>query len=296
MGTWFALVVDGLARRRFTGVSSALFSLGAAGVAEEGDEGVEPAPRQPWDTGPTPPPPSTVRLRAWFEAPTTTLRAAAEARLPRTARARWEPVAEQDWSTSWQAHFPTLHIGPLTVAPPWEATPEALVIEPGQGFGTGQHTTTRQVLEALVPRLLGSAASTRVLDVGCGSGILALAAAKLGAVAYGVDHDPVAVDDARGQAAANGLDVPFDTTPIEDVPGVWTIVVANLFAETLIALAEPLVARTGEDLLLAGILADREPGVRDAFDRRLGAPTRYVDGEWICLHYTAPSATRTAPT
>lgn len=285
MGAWFALVVDGLARRRFTGVSSALFSLGAAGVAEEGDDGIEPTPRQPWDVGPVSPPPTTVRLRAWFDDPSHDLRAAAVARLPKTARPRWEPVVEEDWSTSWQAHFPTLRVGALTVAPPWDPTPDALIIEPGQGFGTGQHTTTRQVLERLVPRLSPMHPDLRVLDVGCGSGILALAAAKLGAFAYGVDHDPVAVEDARSQAAANHLDVAFDTTPVEAIDGRWTVVVANLFAETLIALAPPLIARAEEDLILAGILADREEGVRRAFDPHLGPPDRSVDGEWVCLHY-----------
>jgi ribosomal protein L11 methyltransferase len=202
---------------------------------------------------------------------------------------RWERVEDEDWSTSWQAHFPTLAIGPLTVAPPWDPSPGALIIDPGQGFGTGQHTTTRQVLEAMVP-LLSTSAPGRVLDVGCGSGILALAAAKLGAEAYGVDHDPVAVDDARHQAASNGLNVPFDTTPVEDIPGRWELVVANLFAETLTALVDPIVARTGRDLILAGILADREAGVRAAYDARLGEPKRVVDGEWVCLHYAASPA------
>lgn len=286
MACYAALVVDGLARRRFAGVSAAMFRLGAAGVAEEGDRGVEPVPRQPWEIGPPPPPPRTVRLRAWFEEPPADIRTAAEAVLPRGVAHAWETAPEEDWAHAWQAHFPVLRFGRLVVAPPWEPVAGALVIEPGQGFGTGQHATTRLVLGRLVD-LVGTAPRQRVLDVGSGSGILALAAAHLGAEAHGIDHDPVAVADARAQAARNGLPVAFDTTPVADVPGRWTIVLANLTADTLLDLAEPLLARTGHHLILGGILADRERHVREAFDPRLGPPDRLVDGEWVCLHYRA---------
>ncbi len=261
-----------------------MFNLGAAGVAEEGDGGIEPTPRQTWDIGPPEPPARTVRLRAWFEAPNEAVIAAAEACLPCAVEARWEAVPDEDWSTAWQVNFPVIRVGRLTVAPPWDAEPGALIVEPGQGFGTGQHATTRQVLERLVS-LLGAAPCERVLDVGCGSGILALAAAHLGAEAYGIDHDPVAVADARSQAARNGLNVSFDTTPLDEVPGSWSIVLANLFADTIVDLADALVARTGDHLILAGIMADREQRVRDVFDPRFGEPSRSQDGEWVCLHY-----------
>jgi len=287
MPCWVALVVDGLARGRLDGVSSAMFSLGAAGVAEEGDGGVEPTPRQTWDIGPPEPPARTVRLRAWFEAPEESVIAAAERCLPSGVEAHWEAVPDEEWSTAWQVHFPVIRVGRLTVAPPWEAEPGALILEPGQGFGTGQHATTRQVLERLVS-LLDAAPRGRVLDVGCGSGILALAAAHLGADAYGIDNDPVAVADARSQAARNGLQVSFDTTPLAEVPGRWQIVLANLFADTIVDLAEELIARTGDHLILGGILADREQRVRDILDPRLGPPARSQDGEWVCLHYREP--------
>lgn len=289
MAHWVSLVVDSLARRRFSGVTSAMFNLGAAGVAEEGDGGCEPTPRQTWDIGPPAPPARTVRLRAWFEAPNEDVRAAAEACLPRTVDARWEAVPDEDWSTAWQIHFPVLRFGRLAVAPPWETEPGALIIEPGQGFGTGQHATTRLVLERLVS-LLGATPRERVLDVGCGSGILALAAAHLGADAYGIDHDPVAVEDARSQAVRNGLNVSFDTTPLDAVPGRWTIVLANLFADTIVDLADALIARTGDHLILGGILADREQRVRDALDPRLGRPERSQAADWVCLHYRVPDA------
>jgi ribosomal protein L11 methyltransferase len=171
--------------------------------------------------------------------------------------------------------------------------PGALILEPGQGFGTGQHATTRLVLERLVCLLDHEGDATprsRVLDVGCGSGILALAAAHLGADAYGIDHDPFAVDGARSQATRNSLSVPFDTTPLSDVPGRWTIVLANLFADTIVELAESLMAKTEKHLILGGILADRERRVREVFDPRFGQPDRVEDGEWVCLHYRAPVA------
>lgn len=288
MTHWLALVVDGVDRGRFADVSAAMFDCGAAGVAEEGDHGIDPPPRQSWDHGPPEPPSATVRLRAWFESPDDAIRAVAQACLPDGVDARWESVPDEDWSTAWRVNFPILRLGGLVVAPPWEQEPGALIIEPGQGFGTGQHTTTRQVLERLVALLAPDCDATprgRVLDVGCGSGILALAAAHLGADAYGIDNDPIAVEDARSQAARNGLPVAFETTPLADVAGRWTVVLANLFADTIVDLADELIARTGDHLILAGILADRERRVRDVFDPRLGPPHRWLDGEWVCLHY-----------
>jgi len=291
MAHWVSLVVDGLARERLDDVSSTMFSLGAAGVAEEGDRGIEPPVRQSWDDGPPEPVCLTVRLRSWFDSPDAFVRAAAEACLPPAVEARWETVPEEDWATGWRVNFPALCVGRLVIAPPWDEVPGSLVLEPGQGFGTGQHATTRLVLERLVSLLDLEHAATpgsRVLDVGCGSGILALAAAHLGADAYGIDHDPFAIEGACAEAARNGLNVPFDTTPLADVPGRWTIVLANLFADTIVDLADALIAKTETHLILSGILADREPRVRDAFDPRLGQPDRSQDGEWICLHYSVP--------
>jgi ribosomal protein L11 methyltransferase len=291
MAHWVSLVVDGLDRGSLDDVSSTMFGLGAAGVAEEGDRGVEPPTRQTWDDGPPELLSLTVRLRAWFESPDDDLRAAAEACLPPAVEARWETVPDEDWSTGWRVNFPVFHVGRLVVAPPWEEVPGSLILEPGQGFGTGQHATTRLVLERLVSLLDLEGNATprcRVLDVGCGSGILSLAAAHLGADAYGIDNDPFAVEGARAEATRNGLNVPFDTTPLTDVPGRWTIVLANLFADTIVDLADALIAKTEKHLILGGILADRERRVRDALDPRLGAPDRSQDGEWVCLHYRLP--------
>jgi ribosomal protein L11 methyltransferase len=286
MAHWCSLVVDGMERELLDGTTAALFDLGAVGVAEEGDRGIELPPRQPWEYGPEEPPSRTLRLRAWFESPDADVRAAAEACLPKTVDRHWESVPDENWSEGWRVNFPVLRVGSLVIAPPWEDLPGSLILEPGQGFGTGQHATTRQVLERLVA-ILEATPGGRVLDVGCGSGILALAAAHLGAEALGIDHDPNAVAGARAEAVRNGLSVPFETTPITDLPGQWTIVLANLFADTVVDLVDELVARTGDHLILAGILADRERAVRDTFDPRLGQPERSQNGEWVCLHYRA---------
>ncbi len=283
---WRALVIDPVPRRHLEALSAALIAAGAAGLQEEGAGGVNPPPRQPWDTAPEPPPPDPCRLRAWFESPAEGL----SVPVPAGAVTTWEDVVEEDWETSWQASFPTLHISErLIIAPPWEDVPGALVIEPGQGFGTGQHETTRQALRA-IDTLAGPDTTTdhgRALDVGCGSGILALAAARLGWRAEGVDIDPAAIADADSQAARNGLTLPFSTTPIHRVADRFELVLANLFAETLVALADDLVRVTAQHLVLAGILADREPSVRAAFDPRLTLTARDVDGEWVCLVYRA---------
>jgi ribosomal protein L11 methyltransferase len=88
----------------------------------------------------------------------------------------------------------------------------------------------------------------------------------------------------------NSLNVPFDTTPLADVPGRWTIVLANLFADTIVDLADALIARTEKHIILGGILADREQRVREVFDPRFGQPDRSQDGEWVCLHFSVPDA------
>jgi ribosomal protein L11 methyltransferase len=293
---WRALVVDDVPRRRFGGLSAALFGMGAAGVQEEPNRGAPPTLRQPWEEHlPPPPPPELVRLRAWFEGdPPAAAERAAQRSAPGAPR-WWEDVVEEDWETSWQASFPVLRVSErIVVAPPWDPVPGALIIEPGQGFGTGQHATTRQALTLLDPLLddpsLGSA-----LDVGMGSGILALIAARAGWRACGVDVDPVAVVDADANAARNGLSADFSTTPIEAVPGDWDVVLANLFAETLVELVEPIVRRAARHLILAGILADREPAVRAAYDARWGEPLRVQDGEWVALHYRAPAPGAATP-
>jgi ribosomal protein L11 methyltransferase len=288
---WRELLIGPLSRRLAPRASAELFALGTAGVQEEPAPGQAHPPRQPWDTGPAPPPPTDVVVRAWFEDPDeAAIAARVAAMLPPGTSLVWEDVVDVDWETSWRANFPSIVISErLTVAPPWEASPGAVVIDPGQGFGTGQHETTRAALVRL-DALIAEGGLHTALDVGCGSGVLALCAARLGLRAWGVDIDPIAVREARRNAADNGLDAQFDTTPIHRLTEPADLVLANLFAEVLAAVGPDLCRLTRKHLVLAGILVDREQVVREVFDPRMGPPHREQDGEWVCLHYQAPSS------
>lgn len=278
---WVALELVGVPRADLDDLSDRLFALGASGLQEDHLPGEAPPVRQPWDTGPEPRPPARVLLRAWFEDPD---RAAVEAAVGRAApELRWEEVVEVDWEAEWRASVRPLVVSPrLVVAPPWDAPEGAVLIEPGQGFGSGEHPTTRQALTAL-DQLADEVSS--VLDVGSGSGILALAAARLGLRARGIDVEESAVADARANAVRNGLDVPFSTTPIADLTEPADLVLANLHAELIVKLRADLLRLTGRWLVLAGILADREAPVRAALDPELELLHREQDGEWVSLRY-----------
>ena len=263
-----------------------LVDEGAEGVQEDFLPGEAPPPRQPWEEGPPAPLPPLVLLKGWWP------EELFEGVLARVAAgsAAWEgarppvvvPVVEEDWANAWKAHFQPLVISPrLTVAPPWEAQPGDLVIEPGMAFGTGEHPSTRACLAAVDAY---AAPGGACLDVGCGSGVLALAAAHLGMRAVGIDNDPEAVRASAENAARNGLRVAFSETPVADVAGTFELVVANLFAEVLVSMAADLRRLTAGHLVLAGILAERAPKVEAAFaGMRLVA--RQPAGEWVSLVY-----------
>ncbi|MEO5939823.1 MAG: 50S ribosomal protein L11 methyltransferase [Candidatus Limnocylindrales bacterium] len=210
-------------------------------------------------------------------------------------------VHEADWAEAWKAHFPVMRIGRrIVIKPTWrEHTATAgdviLDLDPGMAFGTGLHPTTRLCLagvELAADRgLLGGA---RVLDVGCGSGILAIAAAKLGATSVlGVDTDPIAIEATRDNAARNGLADRIaareGSLPSDDAA--HDVVLANLIASVLIALAAALrdELRPGGMLLASGIFVDRETEVRAAFGAvGLDVATRTAEGDWIALEAVRP--------
>jgi ribosomal protein L11 methyltransferase len=280
--SWWELRAD-VPRGLAEAAAGLLFELGASGVEEAFRDGEAPPPRQPWDRGPAPPQPLRLWIKGWFENPDAD---AVRARLLRglgpQCEAAWSPVAEVDWEEEWKASFPPLHISErLTIAAPWHAIPGAIIVDPGQGFGTGQHETTRGALHALdrLPDHHGSA-----LDLGCGSGILAIAAAHLGFRATGVDIDPVAVADAQRNAERNQINIAFSCTPIPECEP-SDVVLANLHAELLVHYAADLRRLTQRSLIVAGVLADRESVVRDAFDPHFVLAERNVDGEWVCLRY-----------
>ncbi len=278
---WWELCLVGLPRRLAASTSARLFHLGSAGVQEDWLPGTAPPPRQPWDEGPPAPLPARIVLRAWFEDPDRPAIDAALRDVP--AEGAWAPVEDVDWEAAWRAGFQPIRVSDrITVAPPWDAPPGALIIEPGQGFGSGAHPTTRMALVA-VDELAEHARSA--LDVGCGSGALAIAAARFGLDAAGIDVDEAAVRDARANAARNGVSVRWSTTPLAELRGRWDLVLANLHAELIVRLAPELVARTGRWLVLAGILDDREDAVRRAIGPDLALAHRVQDGPWVGLRY-----------
>ena len=279
---WAALRLVGLPRTELDSVSTRLFDLGAQGLQEDWLPGQAPAPLQPWDEG-EPPLADPVLLTAWFEDVDRSV--VTEALVDLSVAVEWEDVEDQDWEAMSREGFEPVEVSArITVAPPWDAPEGALIIEPGQGFGTGAHPTTRQALEAV--DLFADGLAT-ALDVGTGSGVLAIAAARLGLVATGIDVDVAAIEDARRQAARNEVRVELSTTPLPRVTEVFDLVLANLHAELLVRFADDLVRVTGRHLVLAGILVDREPMVRAAFDGTLGEPQRRVDDEaWVRLIYT----------
>jgi ribosomal protein L11 methyltransferase len=219
---------------------------------------------------------------------------AAIAELPPGWGPRLEEVVGDAWRDEWKKHFEPFAIcAGVTVCPPWktvEAGADALVVlEPGRAFGTGLHETTSLVAQILAETKLTGAT---VLDVGCGSGILALVALRLGAArAVAIDIDPDAVAVTRENAARNGLQdrVAADATPVADVQGTFPVVLANIESGPLVQLAPGILARVapGGRLVLSGILApDVAPtqleGIREAY-RALRELDVRRKGEWIAV-------------
>ena len=205
-------------------------------------------------------------------------------------------VHEADWAEAWKAHFPVLRVGRrLVIRPTWrrhrrQPDDVVLALDPGMAFGTGLHPTTRLCLagvESLADR--GLLDGARVLDVGCGSGILAIAAVKLGAShAVGLDTDPIAVEATSANAARNRLGRRIDarqgSLPSGDGP--FDVALANLIASVLIDLSALLrdELRPGGVLLASGIFVDREADVRESFSKvGLEVAARSEEGEWVAL-------------
>ena len=212
-------------------------------------------------------------------------------------------VHEADWATAWKRHFPVLRIGRrMVVRPTWRrhrpARDEVVVtLDPGMAFGTGLHPTTRLSLVALerVADEGSSEALSSVLDVGCGSGILSIAAAQLGAVrVLGLDIDPIAVEATAANVRRNHLSrrvrARRGSLPSRQVP--FQLVLANLVASVLVDLATGLAAelRPGGRLIAAGIMSDRESDVRTAFAANgLQIEARDVEGDWVALTAVRPA-------
>lgn len=212
------------------------------------------------------------------------------------------PRAEEDWANAWKAHFYTHRVGERTVIRPiwreYAARPGEIVIDldPGMAFGTGLHPSTELCLMALEARMRSG---YRVLDVGCGSGILTVAAAKLGAGSVdALDVDDVAVRVARENCQLNHLRVPVTVArgTVEATPefaGRYDLVIANIIARVIIELGPALVAALapGGRLIVSGIIVDRAGEVWDALIAAgLHDLERHSAGDWVCLEGLAASA------
>ena len=208
---------------------------------------------------------------------------------------RTRVVREADWADAWKRHFPVLRVGRrIVIRPTWrrhrhEPDEIVLALDPGMAFGTGLHPTTRLCLAELEHVAASGAPLERVLDVGCGSGILSIAAARLGAGrVVAVDTDPIAVEataaNARRNRVARRLRTRPGSVPTGEHP--FDLVLANLISGVLVRIAADLAReiRPGGRLIASGIFVDREGEVLDAFAAvGLEIADRTAEGDWVAL-------------
>jgi ribosomal protein L11 methyltransferase len=204
-------------------------------------------------------------------------------------------LAEADWAEAWKSGYDVLRIGRrLVVKPTWrDYTPEpddlVITLDPGMAFGSGLHPTTRLCLEALEDYVRPSAS---VLDVGTGSGILAIAAARLGAsCVMAFDTDPLAVRVARENVALNQVEsvvrVQARTAETSNLQSpIWDLIVVNILAETIMDLGPALAANLSPQgiLIASGIIAERTDAVLGSFGQNgLALVEQRAEGDWVAL-------------
>lgn len=185
-----------------------------------------------------------------------------------------EGMQEENWANSWKKYFKPIPLGKVTIVPAWESYEakegEVVVsIDPGMAFGTGTHETTRLVMKIMQDVILGG---ERVLDVGCGSGILSICAAKLGAKSCNAyDIDPVAVKVTRENALASGcMNITAGTSDllrgVEKQPGGYDVCVANIVAEIILRMLPDIweYLTPCAPIILSGIVKERAEDVKEA--------------------------------
>lgn len=221
---------------------------------------------------------------------------------------QFREITENDWMNAWKEHYQVVHIGErIVVSPTWrQYQPQpgevVLAVDPGMAFGTGLHPSTQLILRAM-ERFVQS--GQRVLDVGTGTGILAIAAVKLGAASVlAMDVEEAAVQAAIQNAAVNGVSaqvtvrlgsiMPARTPLGTDLPVItasgFDLILANIIAEVIAAMAPVLLSlgRPGATLVAAGIIEEREHLVTEAFAGRAERVWRAQDGDWVSLGYRLP--------
>jgi ribosomal protein L11 methyltransferase len=203
-----------------------------------------------------------------------------------------EAVAEQNWVQLTQSQFDPIKVSDrLWIVPSWHESPDPaainLILDPGMAFGTGSHPTTRLCLEWLEGNVTES---STLLDYGCGSGILAIAAARLGAGRVaGVDIDPQAVESARANAERNGV-VALFADSAQPVAGEYDLVVANILSNPLRVLAPAICAhvRSGGRLALSGILREQAEEIIGIYAQWLPMKVADTREDWVCLSGVKP--------
>jgi len=203
-----------------------------------------------------------------------------------------ESLPNRDWNRQWAESVKPLRVGQrIVIRPSWETVPARadqieIVLDPKQAFGTGLHATTRMLLEWLEELIQGGES---VLDVGTGSGLLAMVALRLGAVcAVGIDNDPVAIECAQEYAALNqfGQELSLRTATLPDERA-FDLVLANLDRQTLLQLADKLAAWTGRRLLVSGLLLEQRQEIVEVFARLDLYPIREREQDgWLAIELT----------
>jgi ribosomal protein L11 methyltransferase len=302
--SWTEVVIE-IAREHAEGLSDALMEAGALSVSvEDADEGTEQERPLFGEPGMVP------EQAAWDHSRVVALtdvdadqaaivaEASAAIGLKEAPAFASRPVADADWVRLTQSQFEPIHIGRnIWVVPSWHEAPDPngliLEVDPGLAFGTGSHPTTRLCMEWLEAHLEhdDSAPGKSVLDYGCGSGILAMVAKKLGANdVTGVDIDPQAIESAKLNAERNGCEIEF-YVPDEFVASKhgdsrFQIVVANILSSPLKLMAPMLSGRVapGGSLILSGVLARQAEEVAAAYAPFIKlAVWAELDG-WVALH------------
>ncbi|MES2742500.1 MAG: 50S ribosomal protein L11 methyltransferase [Pseudomonadota bacterium] len=304
--SWTEVVIE-IARDNAEALSDALMEAGALSVSvEDADEGTEAERPLFGEPGMEP------KEAAWEHSRVVALtevdadqraivaNAAQAAGLSEAPAFTLRPVAEQDWVRLTQSQFAPIHIGKrIWVVPSWHEAPDPdgliLELDPGLAFGTGSHPTTRLCMEWLEAH---PAPDKSVLDYGCGSGILAMVAKKLGAkLVTGVDIDPQAIESAGENAARNGCEIayflPDAFAASAHATAQFDVVVANILSSPLKVMAPMLSGRVapGGALILSGVLARQAEEVALAYAPfiKLGVWAE-LDG-WVALHGTLGSDT-----
>ena len=271
-------------------VEALLFEFGAVSVTLQSSTGevvLEPNPGEVklWDK---------LQIIALFEASINTTELEQQLRehplWPASVVSVWEELAEQVWERAWMDDYQPMQFGErLWICPTWAEPPEPdavnLLLDPGLAFGSGTHATTALCLQFLDNTIKGGEV---VIDYGCGSGILALAALKLGAKhVTGVDHDPQAIIASRANLETNSLDPAALEVymPDEFTPFTADIVVANILAETLIDLVDEIVKliKPGAWLAMSGILESQLEMVQRAYSPWITFKQPAIQEEWVLL-------------